>query len=297
MTFAKQVGAAVVFSAITMSNVHAQTATETVQGAAETVQDAAGSVLDAGESVLQGWSGSATLGANNTSGNVDTSNINADIRLGKTVGKWEHRVFGEYFKGNSAVLIDDLDASGQPVNETLPNGDVVRKQKYIEGVASDRLAIGFTPRYYWRPQTYFFGIIDYEKDKPANVKLASRQLIGIGHKFFSNASGYLSGEAGFGNKNTEVVAGEDANGGIAYLGAEYLNRVNDNVTFDANLRADLGSDNNYTEIGLGLRFRLSENMFVKIGHKTRGNSDIKNLSVADASKNDNSTFISLGIDL
>lgn len=276
MTFTKQVSAAVVFSALAVSSVHAQ---------------------DDSESVIQGWSGTATLGGNSISGNVEASNINAGIRLGKTVGKWEHLVFGSYFKGNATVLVDEIGDDGLPVKETLPNGDVINKKQVIKSGNSDRLAIGYQPKFYWRPRTYFFGIIDYEQDKPANVKLGARQLIGIGHKFFSNASGFLSAEAGFGNKTTEVVAGEDASGGIAYLGANYLNRINNNVTFDANLRADLGGDNTYTEIGLGLAFKLSEKMAVKIAHQTRGNTDITNPSLPDASKSDNATSINLVVDL
>lgn len=294
MTFAKQISAAVVFGAFAVSSVHAQTAAETVT---DTAKEAVETAQDAVESITQGWSGTATLGANSISGNVEASNVNAGIRLGKTVGKWEHLVFGSYFKGDATVLVDRVDENGVPVDETLPNGDVVRAKDVIKSGNSNRLAIGYQPKYYWRPRTYFFGIIDYEQDKPANVKLGARQLIGIGHKFYSNASGYLSAEAGFGNKTTEVVAGEDASGGIAYLGANYLNRINDNVTFDANLRADLGGDNTYTEIGLGLAFKLAEGMAVKIAHQTRGNTDITNPALPDASKSDNSTSINLVVDL
>jgi len=276
MTFAKHISAAVVCSALAMSSAHAQ---------------------DSSESLIQGWSGSATLGANSISGNSEASNINAGIRLGKTVGKWEHLVFGSYFKGDATVLVDQLDADGNPVTQLLSNGDTVTLQRAIKSGNSDRLAVGYQPKFYWRPRTYFFGIIDYEQDKPANIKLGARQLIGVGHKFFSNASGFLSAEAGLGNKTTEVVAGEDASGGAAYLGANYLNRINENVTFDANLRADIGGDNTYTEIGLGLAFKLSERMAVKLAHQTRGNSDIKNPTLPDASKSDNSTSINLVVDL
>lgn len=275
MTFAKQISAAIVFGALAVSSVQAQDA----------------------DALIQGWSGTATLGANAISGNVEANNVNAGIRLGKTVGQWEHLVFGNYFKGDATVLQDQEDENGDPVTTTLANGDEVVLQEVIKSGNSDRLHIGYAPRFYWRPRTYLFGIIDYEQDKPANIKLGSRQLIGIGHKVFSNAAGFLSGEAGFGNKNTELVAGEDVTGGVAYIGADYLNRINENVTFDANFRADLGGDNTYTEIGLGLAFKLSQRMAVKIAHQTRGNTDITNPALPDASKSDNSTSINLVVDL
>jgi len=254
ITFLKHASAVVMVSALTVGNVNAQDS-------------------DLASNILQGWSGTASLGASSASGNSEASNINASIRLGKTSGLWEHLVFGAMFKGTSALLVQQRDeVTGELVFDD--SGFPVRE--VIKGDNSDRIAIGYQPRYYWRPKTYFFGILDYEKDKPANIKLGSRQIIGIGHKFFSNEFGFLSGEAGVGNKNTKVVYGDNVDGGIGYLGLNYLNRINENVTFNADLRSDFGSDNTFTEIGLGVAFKLSQKM---------------------ASSNDSVTNINLVIDI
>lgn len=275
MNLIKHVCACVVFSALAVSSVHAQDS--------------------AVDSVIQGWSGTASLGATNISGNSESSNVNASIRLGKTVGKWEHLIFGSFFRGDSTTLVPRIDAA---TGEQEVDADTGFPQfDLVKGSNSDRLAIGYTPRYYWRPRTYFFGIIDYERDKPANVKLASRQIVGVGHKFYSNAQGFLSVEGGFGNKNTEVVYGDDINGGVAYFGANYLNRINDNVTFNADFRADFSGDNTYTEIGLGLAFKVSERMAVKLSHLTRGNTDLDNPTSALSSASDNVTNINLVVDI
>lgn len=275
MTLTKHICASVVFSVIAVTSVQAQGVDE----------------------IIQGWSGTASLGGNKITGNSEASNITAEVRLGKTVGKWEHLVFGSYFKGDSTSLVDAEDANGDPIIDTAEDGTEVILQVPVKSGNSDRLAIGYQPRFYWRPRTYFFGIIDYEKDKPANVKLAARQIIGVGHKFFSNESGFLSAEAGFGNRSTQQVVGNDINGAVAYFGANYLNRINDNITFNADFRADVGSDNTYTQIGLGLAFKLSERMAVKLTHQTRGNTDIKNPSLQDASSSDSVTTVNLVVDI
>jgi len=251
---------------------------------------------DTGQSLIQGWSGQATFGASSISGNTDANNINAGIRLGKTVGRWEHLMFGSYFKGESTQLVEKRDANGNPVTLSV-NGEDVQVFTQVVNGNSDRLSIGYKPRYYWRPRTYFFGIVDYEKDKPANIELGARQLIGVGHKIFSDPSGFLSVEAGLGNKSIKQVFGNDINGASAYFGASYLNRVTDSVTFNADFRADLGSDNTYTEIDLGLAFKLSRRLAVKISHQTRGNSDIENPKLESPSKIDNATTINLALDL
>jgi len=274
-TITKQFSSAVLFSAMAVSSVHAQ---------------------EASESLIQGWNGQVILGASSITGNTEASNVNAGIRFGKTVGKWEHLVFGSYFKGESTSLVEKEDVNGQPVTQSVNGEDIQVFTQVVEG-NSDRLAIGYKPRYYWRPRTYFFGIIDYEKDKPANIKLVSRQLIGVGHKIFSNASGSLSVEAGVGNKSLEQVIGEDVSGASTYFGVSYLNRVNDNITFNADFRADLSKDNTYSEIDLGLAFKLSERMAVKLSHQTRGNTDITNPQLDSPSKIDTATTINLVVDI
>jgi len=116
-------------------------------------------------------------------------------------------------------------------------------------------------------------------------------------KFFSDPSGFLSVEAGGGNKNTQLVIGRDQIGGTAYLGSNYLNRVSDNVTFNFDIRVDIGGDNTYTEVGLGLAFKLSQRLAVKLAHQTRGNTDIKNESLESPSSIDTATTFNLVLDL
>lgn len=246
----------------------------------------------ASEVLFGGWSGKASLGATTSSGNAETSNINGSIRLGKTVNKWEHIVFGTLFKGESAIIVDQTvdgvvqtDADGKPIREI------------IRGDNSDRLALGYTPRYYWKTNTYLFGVLDWERDKPAGIKTATRQIIGVGHRFFADESGFLSAELGFGNKTTDLVDGDDINGGIGYVGLNYLNRVTENVTFNADLRADFGSDNTFTEIGLGVAFKVSEKLALGISHFTRGNSDITDANNPFNSNNDSVTTMNLVVDI
>jgi len=252
-------------------------------------QDSDQSRLD---SAFAGWSGTATLGATTSSGNAEASNINGAIRLGKTVNRWEHLVFGSIFKGTSSIVID----RPLPEGETLAPGE--RPERIIvKGENSDRIALGYQPKYFYKPNVYFFGLLDWEQDKPANLDSATRQIIGVGYQFYANESGYLSGELGFGNKNTDLVSGGDINGGIGYLGLNFLNRVNDNVTFNADLRSDFGSDNTFIELGLGVAFKLTEKLALKVAHFSRSNSDLSSGDNPLDSNSDSVTSLNLVIDI
>lgn len=253
------------------------------------VDSAAGAV----GSITDGWSGSATLGATNSTGNAEAQSISGAIRLGKTVGQWEHLVFGSIIRGESTIIVDRLDAQGDPI--TNADGSPVRD--IVTASNSERFALGYQPKFYWRPNTYFFGILDWETDEPANIDSSTRQVIGIGHKFWSTPQGYMSGEVGFGNKILEPVNGSDLSGGIGYLGLNYLNRVSEALTFNADLKADFGGDNTFTELGLGLAYKVSEKMALKLSHFLRSNSDLTNPSNPLDADNDTVTTFNLVFDI
>jgi putative salt-induced outer membrane protein len=244
-------------------------------------------------SAFDGWSGTASLGATSSSGNSESSNINGNIRLGKTVGKWEHLVFGSIFKGTSSIVIVERDQNGDPIV-----GDDGRPQRTIvKGDNSDRIALGYQPKFFYNEKTYFFGILDWEQDKPGNIDTATRQIVGVGHRFYSSAAGFLTAEAGFGNKTTDLVSGDDINGGIGYLGLNFLSRVNENVTFNADMRSDFGSENTYVELGLGVAFKVSEKLAFKISHFSRSNSDLSSGDSPLSSNSDSVTSMNLVIDI
>ena len=251
------------------------------------------SVSDAAEAITQGWSGTATLGATSSTGNAEASSISGAIRLGKTVGRWEHLVFGSLFKGNSTLIVEQRDATGEVVTDD--DGRPVRT--IVKGDSSDRIALGYQPKYYWKPKTFFFGILDWESDDPANIDSASRQIVGIGHRFISNKQGYLSGELGIGNKNLDPVFGDEINGAIGYLGMNFLHRFTDKASFNADLRSDFGDENTFVELGLGLSFQVAEGMALKIGHFTRNNSDIRDLGNPLSSGSDSVTSLNLVFDI
>lgn len=275
----------------------AASATTVAQDTSTTDASAADNANALVKSAFDGWSGTASLGATSSSGNAESSNVNGALRISKTVNRWEHLVFGSIFQGTSSIVVEERNADGTPVL-----GDDNRPQRtIIRGDNSDRLALGYQPKFYYTPKTYFFGILDWEQDEPANLDSASRQIVGVGHRFYSNDSGFLTLEAGFGNKFTDLVVGDDIDGGIGYLGLYFLSKVSETVTFNADFRSDFGSDNTFVELGLGVAFKLSEKLALKVAHFSRSNSDLSSdLSSANNpldSNSDSVTTLNLVIDI
>lgn len=238
-----------------------------------------------GAGLLTGWAGTATVGASRTSGNSESENITASIRLGKTVGRWEHLVFGSVFQGSATLVVPTEAADGTVTNEI------------VSGDNSDRIAVGYQPKFYFSEKTYVFGILDYETDEPSNIDRASRQVIGVGHRFFSTDKTSLSAEVGVGNRSTTVVSGDDVDGGIGYLGVNYLNQLTETILFNADLRSDFGSDNTYTELGLGLGVRVSDRITAKVSYFARSNSDLEDTTNPLSTSTDSVTTFQLAFDI
>lgn len=243
--------------------------------------------------VFDGWTGTATLGASNSTGSAETSSVNGSIRVGKRSGKWAHWFSASVFKGDSAVLAPRRDAEGEFVLDD--NGDQV--VDIVRGDTSDRLAFSYQPRYFFSGNTYGFLVFDWETDEPTGIDQATRQLIGIGHTFYRDESGYLSAEFGLGNKTLETTDNENFDGAIGFAAANYLYRINENVTFKADVSADFGSDNRLVDASVGIAYKLTETLAFGVSHFIRTNSDVTNASNPLSDRRDSVTTLNLVIDI
>ncbi len=205
------------------------------------------------------WSGTASLGASFAGGNSEAESISGGLRLSSTVDKWQHTIFGDILKGDATLVIVNPD--GSRTFETLPT--------------SDRIALGYQPKYFWRDDTYLFGVLDWSQDKPADIDNRTTQVIGVGHRFWSDDTSRLTAELGFGSKQTAFVSdNDDLSEGILYAAANYSNRINEQTTLNADFRTDIGSDNTATDIGIGMAYKLSDRVALKFSYLIRNNSDI-----------------------
>jgi len=245
------------------------------------------------EPVFAGWTGAVSLGASTSTGSAETSNVNGSLRVGKRSGNLEHWFSVAAFQGESSVVAPRRGADGEIIvgDNGEPIVDIVR------GDTSDRLMASYQPRYFFSDRTYGFLTFDWEKDEPAGIDVSTRQIIGIGHSFYRDVTGFFSIEAGFGNRILENLEGEEFGGGIGYASANYLYRVNENVTFNANLVADFGADNRTVDANLGIKYKLTQTLAFGITHFIRTNSDIRNDANPLSGRRDSVTTVNLVIDI
>jgi len=243
-----------------------------------------------------GWKGSINLGATSSTGNSENTTLTGGLRVSKTVGRWEHLVFGTLSFADTTVVGPAFD----PVSgvQSLDPTTGIAAVESDSVTTAERFHIGYQPKYFFIPErTYVFGILDYEQDEPSNIELNTRQIVGVGHTFFDTGKASFIGEAGIGNTLLEPVVGDDLDGAILFLGLHYLNEFTDALTFNADLRIDAGSENNYTELGLGLSFRASTRLSLKLAYFVRSNTDLDNPANPLSSDTDTLTTFNLVFDI
>ena len=243
-----------------------------------------------------GWKGSVTLGATSSTGNSENTTVTGGLRLSKTIGRWEHLVFGTVNFADTTTVGPAFDpVSGMQSFDPTTGTAVVESDSVT---TAERFHIGYQPKYFFIPQTtYVFGILDFEVDEPSNIDSNTRQIVGVGHTFFDTGKSSFIGEAGIGNTLLEPVVGDDLDGAILFLGLHYLNDFTDALTFNADLRIDAGSENNYTELGLGLSFRASTRLSLKLAYFVRSNTDLDNPANPLSSDTDSLTTFNLVFDI
>ena len=240
------------------------------------------SVSMAQSALLEGWSGSASLGANISDGNSDTRNINGSANITKQQGPWAHTAFGNLYNSE--------------------NNDVEVANRFDLGYKLDRNIINDV--------TYVFGRIRFDVDDFGNIDQRLSGTVGIGRHFIQDERQTFSGEIGIGATQTDFLSlnpvqivntdpaavdaagfpigvGEsisdpsqtpidslEESGALLYGSLKYSNILSEILTFNSVLSVEVSDDNTYTLWDNSLGIKLSDRVSLALGLLTRNNSDI-----------------------
>jgi putative salt-induced outer membrane protein len=196
------------------------------------------------------WTGDAELGVSLTSGNTETTVVNAKIDMDATRDKWRHNIFGDTFYSED---------SGTRTAE--------------------RYSLGYRPRYFLTDANYVFSILRYDQDEFAFVDNRTTEIIGYGRQVVNSAVQTWDAEIGIGLRQTDYIADpstEDLAGDetIGFLGTKYVYRISDTAEFSETLRVETGHDNTYTESIAGLGTTITDAVSAKLSYTVRYNSDV-----------------------
>ena len=190
--------------------------------------------------------GSVALGYLATSGNTDSTNGNAALKVTWDVdGPWKH---------NWTALAINARTAG-----------VTTAESYAAGYKGQR-DISAT--------SYLFFTGDWRQDEFSGYDKQVTEAVGYGRRLIDNARHTLALEGGVGAKQSDLITGEELDEAIVRGGLDYLLRISETSEFSQKLLLEQGDDNRYTESTSALKTRIVGNLALVLSYVVKNNSDV-----------------------
>jgi putative salt-induced outer membrane protein len=213
--------------------------------------DSTGSVLNADVAAIDkaatkdGWQGSVGLGFLSTTGNSDTSSLNANVALGYKSGPWGDTLSLQalHASQNGLTTAESYDATGQS-------------------------------KYSFSEKNYVFGLLDYLSDRFSGYRRRTTEAFGYGRRLLDSDAQQLDVEFGLGVRQTRYTDNTSSSVLIERLSGSYLWKFADKSNFSQNLSVEHGSDNTYTQSVTALTTNLAGSFALSMSYTVKHNSTV-----------------------
>lgn len=189
-------------------------------------------------------SGRASLGYLATSGNTDSTNINARLRVSFEPNVWSHEW--------------DLSAVGA-------TRDRETTTESYTGLYVARRSWG---------RSYMFGALDWSKNRFAAYLRQRSESLGYGRRVIESDSHELNLEGGLGARFARSADGTTRDEGIVRAALDYEWTLNSTTSFAQDLTIESGSSNTRTESVSALRARLIGDIALVVSYRIRRDSEV-----------------------
>ena len=207
-----------------------------------------------------GWSGKAGFGYLGTTGNSETTNVNAVLDLMFNQHKWRHSL---------RVGAIGADTAG-----------VSSAERYTFDVKS---------KYDFTEFDYAFGLVGWQKDKFGGVEEQLTGAVGYGRRLLNNDRHILNAEAGLGYRRLDFSDGTSDSGAVMRLGGDYRFNFSETAYFTQELGVEIGADSTTTLSVSAVSAKLLEALNLVLSYTIKNNSDVP----AGTEKTDTFTAINI----
>ena len=217
---------------------------------------------DAEEETKLGWSGGGELGFVKTTGNTDSTALNAALEFVRTTENWRYR-----FAGTALITAED----GTKDNE-----------RYTAEAQADRKL---------SEKSYLFGVYRYDADKFGSYDPSQTATVGYGRELMNSETHVLKGEIGAGYRSQkETISGNTESDAILRFLLDDAWQILPTTAWTNRLLIETGSNNTFTQWNTGILVAMTNKLSVKLGFELRNNTDIP---PGETEKTDTQTSVNL----
>jgi len=219
---------------------------------------------DEEEAVVLGWTGTGELGFVNTTGNTESTALNAKLNFILQQERWNHR-----FSGTALMTSED---------------EIKDNERYTMEVQSNREL---------SEKSWLFGSFRWDADKFGSYDPQASLTAGYGRQLMKSEKHKLKGEIGAGYKKLEErVSGDSTSEAIARFLLDDSWQVFKTTLWTNRLLVEAGSTNTFTQFNTGLAVSMTEKFAVKLGFEVRHNTDVP-IDIDDSKNTDTITSVNL----
>ena len=191
------------------------------------------------------WAGKATLGYLATSGNTDSTSLNAAFEVSYTKNKWIHA-----FKAAAINSTED---------------EVTTAEAYEAGFKSERN---------FSEHNYLFGQLHWRKDRFSGYDTQFAQTVGYGRRLIDSEKHKLNAEIGAGARQSDLADGTEESETIVRGSMNYAWKISENARFTQLVAVESGSENTYTESVTKLSASVIGNLALVASYTVKNNSEV-----------------------
>lgn len=191
----------------------------------------------------RGWKAEAELGFIQTSGNRDSTAINAKLAATHEAPKWRNKFDAEYLESSDAL-----------------------------GVSARRSVAQATANYKLDETNYLFGNLRAEEDRFAAYEYRISETLGYGHRF-ARARQTLELEIGAGGSHTHFVGGDREDEGVVRMATRYGWAFSETGEFSTKAFSEIGESNTHSEAETALKLKVSNRLATKLAYKLFHNTE------------------------
>ncbi len=206
------------------------------------------------------WSGSVKLGYLATSGNTDSSSLNAGFQITYTVDLWQH------------------EATAAAIQSTEANATTA--EAYDFGWKSARNLT---------EHDFIFGRLDWRKDRFSSYDQQFSQALGYGRRLINTEAHQFNAELGIGARQSDIADGTKERELIVSGRLTYNWQISETARFGQAFVVESGSSNTFSESATKLSARLIGGFALVASYTVRHNSDV----LPGTEKTDTFTALSL----